>query len=338
MPITPDHRAHRSHPRRRYAKWAFLGTAVLALGTLAACSPLTAINALSPGNDLRSDAAVPYGNHTRQKLDIYRPKGASAQAPVVVFFYGGNWDRGERDDYAFVGRALASRGIVAVIPDYRLYPEVHYPDFLDDSAQAVAWTLKQIGGHGGDPSRVFVMGHSAGGYNAAMVALDASYLGKFGASPRQLRGGIGLAGPYDFLPIENPTAKLVFDFPGTPLTSQPVRHVGNDAPPALLIAANKDKLVNPVRNTGGMARVLREHKVPVTEIYYDGVSHTTLVGSIAAPLRMLAPTLDQIEQFVLRGPGTVAAPANAASPNPATAAPASPAATTNPATTASAPR
>ena len=293
MPTTPPSRAH-----QRYLKWAGLAAAVLTLASLAACSPLSAINALSPGNDLRSDAGLAYGSHARQKLDIYRPKDHSASAPVVVFFYGGNWDQGERDDYAFVGRALASRGIVAVIPDYRLYPEVHYPDFLDDSAQAVAWTLKQISAHGGDPARVFVMGHSAGGYNAAMVALDASYLGKFGATPRQLRGWIGLAGPYDFLPIENPTAKLVFDFPGTPLTSQPIRHIGPDAPPALLVAARNDKLVNPSRNTGGMAAQLRAHQIPVTEIYYDGVSHTTLVGSIAAPLRFLAPTLDQITGFV----------------------------------------
>lgn len=301
-------------PAQRYAMWVGLAAGALALGTLAACSPLTTLNALSPGNDLRVAAGVPYGSHARHKLDIYRPKERNGAAPVVVFFYGGNWNRGERDDYAFVGRALAARGIVAVIPDYRLYPEVHYPDFLDDSAQAVAWTLKQIATHGGDPANVFVMGHSAGGYNAAMVALDASYLNKFGASARQLRGWIGLAGPYDFLPIENPTAKLVFDFPGTPVTSQPVRHVGGGSPPALLIAANTDKLVNPERNTGGMAKLLRAQGVPVTELYFDKVSHTTLVASIAAPLRLLAPTLDQIEQFVLKPPAAGSVPAASAAP------------------------
>lgn len=284
--------------RTRRLAWVRIAMAALALCVLNACSPVTALNALSPGSGLRSDVGLAYGPHGRHKLDIYRPVQPRANAPVVVFFYGGNWKSGERDDYAFVGRALASRGIVAVIPDYRLYPDVHYPDFLDDSAQAVAWTLEHIGAHGGDPARVFLMGHSAGAYNAAMVALDGTYLGKFGASARKLRGWIGLAGPYNFLPIENPTTKLVFDFPGTPPDSQPVRHTGPDAPPALLIAARTDTLVDPSRNTGAMAAQLRAQRVPVTELYYDKVTHVSLVASIAAPLRMLAPTLEQITSFI----------------------------------------
>jgi acetyl esterase/lipase len=217
---------------------------------------------------------------------------------VVVFFYGGNWNAGERGDYAFVGRALAARGFVVVIPDYRLYPQVRYPDFLDDSAQAVAWTARNIARYGGNPNNLFVMGHSAGAYNAAMIALDERWLGKQGLTPSILSGWIGLAGPYDFLPVENPTARPVFDFPNTPPESQPINHTGGAVVPALLIAANKDALVNPVRNTGGLASKLRAHGVPVKEIYYDGVSHTTLVASLAAPLRSLAPTLDAIDQFV----------------------------------------
>jgi acetyl esterase/lipase len=274
-----------------------LAITAAALGGLAACSPLAAINAISPGGASSATTGVAFGAGPRLKLDIYRPNQAAGAAPVVVFFYGGNWSSGERADYAFVGRALAARGMVVVIPDYRLYPEVKYPDFLDDSAQAVAWTAKHIGTYGGNPARVFVMGHSAGGYNAAMMALDASWLNKYGIAPARLAGWIGLAGPYDFIPIENPTAKLVFPFPATPAASQPVNH-GGAGVPALLIAARKDSLVNPQRNTGGMAAKLRAQGVPVTEIYYDGVSHTTLVGSLAAPLHSLAPTLDEVEKFV----------------------------------------
>ncbi|WP_426196631.1 alpha/beta hydrolase [Massilia sp. DWR3-1-1] len=275
-----------------------LAAAVAAVGGLVACSPLTAINALSPAGSTDTSTDIAYGIGARLKLDVYRPARPAAGAPVVVFFYGGNWNSGQRKDYAFVGRALASRGIVAVIPDYRLYPQVRYPDFLDDSAQAVAWVAQHIGAYGGDANSLFVMGHSAGAYNAAMVALDSRWLGKQASSPAILAGWIGLAGPYDFLPIENAAAKPVFHFPNTPLESQPVNHLDGKKLPALLIAANKDTLVNPVRNTGGLATRLRERGVPVTEIYYDGVSHTTLVGSIAAPLRGLAPTLDAIDQFV----------------------------------------
>ncbi|WP_426109901.1 alpha/beta hydrolase [Massilia sp. PWRC2] len=272
------------------------GAAVVA--ALAACSPLTAINALSPADGAITTSDIAYGNGERLKLDIYRPARPAPGAPVVVFFYGGNWNSGNRQHYAFVGRALASRGIVAVIPDYRLYPQVRYPDFLDDAAQAVAWTARHIASYGGEPNNLFVMGHSAGAYNAAMVALDGRWLGKQGLAPDRLAGWIGLAGPYDFLPIVNEDAKPVFDFPNTPRESQPVNHLDGSTLPALLIAANKDKLVNPVRNTGGLALRLRARGVAVTEVYYDGVSHTTLVGSLAAPLRGLAPTLDAIDQFV----------------------------------------
>lgn len=272
----------------------------LLLLALAACSPLTALNALSPAGDTVRVEGVAYGDGPRRKLDIYRPSDMRGPAPVVVFFYGGNWVGGERADYAFVGRALAARGIVTVIADYRLHPEVSYPDFLRDAAQAVAWARREAARYGGDPQRLFVMGHSAGAYNAAMVALDGRWLKEQGMAPSDLRGWIGLAGPYDFLPIENPTTKPVFHFPDTPPDSQPIRHVSAAAPPALLIAAHQDKLVNPQRNTGRLAASLRAQHVPVRELYYDRVTHTTLVASIAAPLRWLAPTLDDVAAFVLK--------------------------------------
>jgi acetyl esterase/lipase len=290
--------------------WALAASAVL-LGGVAACSPLGTINALSPGKALRTQEALAYGSHARHKLDIYTPANASARAPVVVFFYGGNWTTGQRDDYAFVGRALAARGFVVVIPDYRLYPEVKYPDFLDDAAQAVAWTAREIGRFGGDPQRLYVMGHSAGAYNAAMVALAPDYLAKFGMKAASLRGWIGLAGPYDFIPIVNKTTRPVFHFPDTPPASQPINHVSRDAPPALLIAANSDDLVNPARNTGGLARKLRGAGVHVEEVYYDRVNHVTLVASLAAPLRLLAPTLDAVEHFINTDAGRTALPAQA---------------------------
>ncbi|NVM80110.1 acetyl esterase/lipase [Duganella sp. SG902] len=270
----------------------------LLLVALTACAPLTALNILSPGGGAERTPDLAYGDGPRRKLDVYRPRDGHGNAPVVVFFYGGNWVAGERADYAFVGRALASRGMVAVIADYRLHPEVSYPDFLRDAAQAVAWAAREAPRYGGDPKRLFVMGHSAGAYNAAMIALDGRWLAEQGLSPAALRGWIGLAGPYDFLPIENPTTKPVFHFPDTPPSSQPVNHVAAGAPPALLIAPREDKLVDPQRNTGHLAGALRARGVPVREQYYDQVRHTTLVATLATPLRWLAPTLDQVAGFV----------------------------------------
>ena len=272
----------------------------LLVAGLVACSPLSALNALSPGAASQVSANLPYGPLPRQKLDVYAPKNHAGLSPVVVFFYGGNWNSGERADYAFVGHALASRGYVAVIADYRLYPQVHYPEILQDAARAVAWTALEVRRYGGDPTRLFVMGHSAGAYNAAMVALDASLLARHGMRPQDLRGWIGLAGPYDFLPVENVNTRPVFFFPDTPASSQPIHHVTPDAPPALLIAPKpgKDSLVNPQRNTGGLAAALRTAHRPVTEQYLDGINHVTLVASLAAPLRMLAPTLDSVSAFI----------------------------------------
>ena len=270
-----------------------------AVSVLSGCSPLSLVNAVSPGGSDRSVASVAYGANPRQTLDIYRPEGGAGKAPVIVFFYGGNWVSGERADYAFVGRALAARGFVVVIPDYRLYPQVRYPDFLVDSARAVAWTERKIAAYGGDPKKIFAMGHSAGAYNAAMLALDSRLLRAQGSDPSHLRGWIGMAGPYNFLPVQNPTTRPVFWYPDTPPDSQPINHVSRNAPPALLIAANNDDTVNPARNTGAMGDKLRSAGVPVREVYYDRVNHASLVATLSSSLlRRLAPTLDAIEQFV----------------------------------------
>jgi acetyl esterase/lipase len=239
------------------------------LGLLMGCSPLKVLNAFTPGGTFTKTVDLSYGSDPRHRLDVYTPVDAPADAPVVVFFYGGSWNSGSRSDYSFVGEALASRGIVAVLADYRLYPQVHYEGFLDDSAKAVGWTHAHIRQYGGDPNRLYVMGHSAGGYNAAMLALDPKWLATVGMKPSMLSGWIGLAGPYDFLPIENPEVKPVFYFPNSPPDSQPINHVSAASPPALLMAAKDDTLVNPERNTGGMARRLREEGVSVRELYFS---------------------------------------------------------------------
>eukprot|EP00659_Diplonema_papillatum_P019023 gene19023-29303_t len=246
----------------------------LAIATLlAACSPIKVLNALTPTSTFTKTSSLAYGDDPRQKLDIYRPVTALPDAPVVVFFYGGSWNSGSKDDYGFVGEALASRGIVVVIADYRLYPQVRYPLFLQDGAQAVAWAYQHSAEYGGDPRKLYVMGHSSGAYNAAMLALDPQWLAGVGLSPSVFKGWIGLAGPYDFLPIENRDVRPVFFYPDSPPDSQPINHVSQSAPPSLLIASVDDNLVNPKRNTGGLAKKLRAAGVPVEEFYFTKTSH-----------------------------------------------------------------
>lgn len=270
-----------------------LGLAALASG----CSPIRLINELAPSDTYRRIPDLAYGPHPRQRLDLYLPAASGAPAPTVVFFYGGSWRTGNRGDYLFVGEALASRGFVTAVADYRLYPEVRFPAFVDDSAIAVAWVRAHAAEHGGDAKRLFVMGHSAGAYNAAMVALDERYLGRAGAGSGEIAGFIGLAGPYDFLPLESRLLRNIFGWPDTPPETQPIRFVDRSAPPTLLLTAERDGIVNP-GNSIRLAARLRAADRPVREIVYPQVDHRTLVGALAAPLRGLAPVLDEVAGFI----------------------------------------
>lgn len=269
-----------------------------AAGLVAGCSPLRVISGLTPAHTYRRTGELTYGPGPRQLLDVYRPPVLTRPAPVVVFFYGGNWNSGSRVDYLFVGEALAAKGCVVVIPDYRLYPDVRFPDFLADCAAAAAWTSANIAAHGGNPQRIFLMGHSAGAYNAAMLTLDARYLEAARMDRGAVRGLIGLAGPYDFLPLQSELVKNIFGFPDTPITTQPIHFVAANAPPALLVTGSADDIVSP-GNTSRLAARLRSAGVPVREVVYPGVGHMRLVGALAAPLRLVTPPLlDDITAFV----------------------------------------
>jgi acetyl esterase/lipase len=279
---------------------SFATAAVVALLALAACAPLATLNALSANRDSVRTEGVAYGALARQRLDVFRPAAAVPARgwPVVVFFYGGSWNRGERADYRFVGGALAARGVLTLVADYRLYPEVRYPEFLKDSAAALAYGLDHAAALGGDPKRVFVMGHSAGGYNAAMLALDARWLQPLGHAPAELAGWIGLAGAYDFLPMTNPDARPVFFHPDYPPHTQPIEYVDAKSPPTFLAAPANDALIDPERNSAGLHERLRQAGVPVVLKRYQRVGHATLVATLAAPLRFLAPTLEDVIAFI----------------------------------------
>jgi acetyl esterase/lipase len=274
------------------------GLAALLAAPLAGCSASGVLDALVSRSSYRGREGVPYGSHPRQRLDIFLPLAAGRPPPLVVFFYGGSWTRGERADYRFVGEALAAHGVAALVADYRLSPEVRYPQFLADCAQAVKWAVDHVAELGADPGRVHLMGHSAGAYNAAMLALDARWLGAAGLAPQRLAGWIGLAGPYDFLPIRNPDAQVAFNWPGTSPDTQPIVHASAAAPRTLLLAAAEDDSVNPQRSTVGLALRLKAAGAPVTHRLYDGVGHMTVLAAMASPLHWLAPVLPDVLAFL----------------------------------------
>lgn len=292
--------------RRRAIKTATAAALAGSLLVLSACSATGTLNALTPaGAEVRTGVA--YGDLPRQKLDIYTPHGAAPASgwPVVVFFYGGSWNTGERADYHFVGQAMASRGILTLVADYRLYPQVRYPDFLIDSAHALDWGLRNASRLGGDTKRVFVMGHSAGGYNAAMLALDPRWLKAVGHQPSELAGWIGLAGPYDLFPTRNPDVQPVFFHPNYPPDSEPIDFIRADAPRTFVAAPAHDELVNPERSTQQLARRLAAAGAGVVVKTYENASHVSLIGAFAWPLRFIAPVLDDVEAFIQTSPPAV---------------------------------
>ena len=277
-----------------------LGLAAIGSGLAAACAPLSLFATLTPKDPAaRSARNVAYGPDRWQRLDVYGPHRDKGQAPqpVAVFFYGGSWDTGRRQDYNWVGQALASRGFVTLVPDYGLYPEVRYPGFLEDGARAVRWAQDHAAEFGGDPGRIVLVGHSAGAYNAAMLALDQRYLTAAGVDPKHVKALAGLSGPYDFLPLTDPLAERTFgeasDLPAT----QPTSFVAPDAPPAFLATGDADTMVYP-RNTVKLAARLRAAGVAVEERHYPGVDHVRMVLALSRPFRSRAPVLDQMTAFL----------------------------------------
>jgi acetyl esterase/lipase len=270
--------------------------AALSLLALSACSPLRMFNAIMPKDGgsrlvLRGGA---FGSDPRQQLDLYAPTTPSARPwPVIVFIYGGSWDSGIRQGYGFVGRALAARGFLVAIPDYRLVPAVRYPVFLEDNAAAVRWVIAHAAQYHGDPQRLVLAGHSAGAYDAAMLAYDPRWLG---ADRAAVRAMIGLAGPYDFLPSKLPTVIAAFGGARDPADTQPINHVSPGAVPALLCTGDKDDLVAP-RNSDTLAARLAAVGTPVDRRRYPRVGHVGLVTAIAEPFRGKAPVLEDMVNF-----------------------------------------
>jgi len=288
--------------------------ALLLAALVGGCSPLHSFNTLVPKD---SGARLVAGDQQfaagpRGRLDLYAPTRAApdARLPVIVFFYGGSWQSGDRTGYAFVGRALAAQGFLVAIPDYRLVPEVRFPDFVSDGAAAVRWVRANAARHGGDPDRIVLAGHSAGAYNAAMLSVDPRWLG---ADRAAVRGFVGLAGPYSFLPLDSAATRAAFGGAGDLAATQPVTHAGADDPPALLMVAGKDNLVGPA-NATRLAAALRAGGTPAEVRTYPALGHVGILTAISRLLRGKGPVLRDLTDFARRvtaHSGSLPAPAPA---------------------------
>ncbi|WP_115553938.1 alpha/beta hydrolase [Xanthomonas arboricola] len=260
--------------------------ALLLLGslTLTACSSVFfgGINAASSRDGVVEHPNQVFDPEHGLALDVYQPRGM-VDAPVVVFFYGGTWKHGKRANYSWMGRALARQGVVTMVADYRKFPQVGLQGFMADAASATAWGYRHAHAYGGDPTRLAVMGHSAGAHIAGLLATDRSWLQAQGLQPQQLCGFVGLAGPYDFAPMTDPEIVEIFGTSSADQAkSQPVLYVDGNEPPMLLLHGDADRVVEP-QNSVALAEAMRSKGENVQVKFYPGVGHMGLVLAFRKP-------------------------------------------------------
>jgi acetyl esterase/lipase len=275
-----------------------LGFALLILGLTYHFALLKAFNLFVP-KDAGSEfvaGEIPYGTDERQRLDVYRPVQAAPHLPVLIFVHGGSWKDGDGRDYGFVGRAFAARGYLTFVISYRLVPQHHYPAFVEDVAKAVAWSNLNAAEYGGDGKHIYLVGHSAGGYNIALAVLDPHYLQDAGADALSVKGVATLAAPLDFLPLDTDVTKEVFSKAADLAATQPVNFARTDAPPILLLQGLDDTTVFP-RNSRAMKQRLEAAGAKVKLIEYPGVSHVRIVGAISRLFRSSAPVVEDVVKF-----------------------------------------
>ncbi len=260
--------------------------------------PLKFFNFVIPkdaGSQLRVQN-VSYGSDPQQRLDVYEPKFRTALLPILIFVHGGSWKVGNHSDYEFAGRAFASKGYLSLVISYRGLPNHVYPDFISDVALAAKWATDYGAEFDGDTSKVFIVGHSAGAYDAAMAVLDKRFFEAAGVDLAVVKGVAGIAGPYDFLPLDSPATIETFGHVADLPATQPINFARTDAPPFLFLHGTADKTVYP-KNSRSLQKHLTDKGAKATLIEYKDASHVGILLDIAKPLRGNAPVLDDIDKF-----------------------------------------
>ena len=288
-------------------------TTALAVGSIAlatqqaqALSALAIVNGITSNGGIGVSKDILYGDEPLQDLDIYYPKPL-AQAmktnttikqdyPMVVFVHGGSWESGSKEEYAFVGQSLAQAGYVTAVINYRKAPEHVYPDYVEDTAQAIAWSYKNAKRFHANPERFAVVGHSAGAFNAVAAVANEDFLKPYGIKPKDITAVIGIAGPYsyDFRKFSSVTA---FATDATPDEVMPDRQIKGQQPPYLLLTAEKDKVVY-ATNTIKMTQALKAAGVTVQTSKIAGASHATSIGAMAPPLRWVNDVRAQVLSYL----------------------------------------
>jgi acetyl esterase/lipase len=239
---------------------------------------------------------ISYGPDPRHLLDVYAPRQRTDLLPVLIFVHGGSWASGSQQDYEFAGRAFAAQGYVAVLPTYRMVPQNPYPDFVEDTALAIAFAQKHAAQWGGDGARIYLAGHSAGAYNVAQAVLDRRFLVAAGVDESALKAVALMAGPYDFLPLDVTSTIDAFGAEKDLAVTQPINHARTDAPPFLLLSGDADQTVKP-RNGRKLAERLKAVGAEAQTKEYAGLTHVGIMLALAKPLRGRAPVLRDVADF-----------------------------------------
>jgi acetyl esterase/lipase len=268
----------------------------LVMEALSSCSALRLLNATVPSGAVRVTRDLPYGDGPRRRLDLYQPPEPGRDCPLVVFFYGGSWQSGSKEEYRFVATALARRGMVVVVPDYRLYPQTTFPGFLQDAAASIAWAGSNAAHYGAAPHPSLI-GHSAGAYIALMLALNRTYLDEAGMDRARLGGVIGIAGPYDFRPSRFPDIAPIFAGVEEAPT-QPMTYADGAGPPMLLLSGGADATVRPMNTLNLAARIAGQGGQVATRLY-PKLGHIGTLLAFAPLFRRNAPVLADIVRFIL---------------------------------------
>ena len=274
-----------------------LSAGVIALGALtSACSSRRAAETLLLGDHFVLTKGIAYGGNEHNRLDVYRPSDDRRRSPVVVFLYGGRWQSGSKEEYRLVGNALTRRGIVVIVPDYRMYPGALFPAWVEDAAQAVRWSVDNAHSFNGDTARIFVVGHSAGAHTAALLALDEKYLRSAGVAAHVLRGTVSMAGPVDTSWTDPDVQALMGPREGWPMT-YPASHIDGTEQPLLFLHGAGDETVAQI-NSSRLAARIRERGGCARSVSYAGAGHVELVVALALPWLRRAPVADDIESFI----------------------------------------
>ncbi|HXC53218.1 MAG TPA: alpha/beta hydrolase [Candidatus Limnocylindrales bacterium] len=280
--------------------------------------PLGALDVLTPSDGVRCIADIEYGQHGGQRLDLYFPRNGPSPASAVVFFHGGRWSYGRKDEYRFVAHALVARGHAVAVCDYRKYPAVRFPSFVEDGAAAIAWAMRHLpngpadgpgrSGHGVDPRLIFLMGHSAGAHIAALATMDRRYSAVHGIEPDDVAGLVLMSGPFDFFPIKGEELRDIFGPAENHAETQPLRFVRRGLPPMLLLHGRRDRTVRP-RSSAMLASAIRENGGEARVIFYDFVTHTNILAALSDRIGFLvAPALEDIGAFLQRRIAEITSP------------------------------